>query len=304
MFNTILVPVDRSPYSEIALAHAASMAAAFDSRLILLHVVDIVGWANPAYSVNPLDWQIRKAEAETYLQERATKLQQQGLQVEWHMLDGDAAEQTHEFVRAHPVDLIVLGARGQSAVKEWRLGNVAYKLAEHARTSFLLVRVSTPGAPASQSNALDAVSYQRVLVPMDGSQRAECVLPVATALSRKLTSHITLAHVVRRPEMLRRTPLTQEDMGLLDAIVESNRAEAERYLAVLKDRLPGAVEDRILIGPDAISTLYQLALQEQIDLIVLSAHGYSNQVAWPYGSLTAGLTLHGATSVLVVQDMP
>lgn len=302
MFNVILVPIDRSPYSEVALAHAVSMAATFDARLMLLHVVDTAGWADPANLVNPLDWQIRKAETEAYLQNRTSQLQQRGLQAEWHMLEGDAAAQTQEFVRTHPVDLIILSARGQSADKDWRLGSVAFKLVEHARTSFLLVRSASP--PASHSETLEDVSYQRILLPMDGSQRAECVLPVAAALSRKHTAHIILAHVVQRPEMPRRTPLTQEDLGLSDAIVASNRAEAERYLAVLKDRLPGQVEDRVLIGPDAISTLYQLGLQEQIDLIVLSAHGYSNRAAWPYGSLTAGLTLHGATSVLVVQDMP
>ena len=300
MFKVILVPIDRSPYSEVALAHAASMAGAFDARLILLHVVDIVGWANPAYSVNPLDWQVRKAEAEAYLQNRTSQLQQHGLEAEWHMLDGDAAEQTYEFVRTHQVDLIVLGARGQSAVKEWNLGSVAYKLAEYGGTSLLLVRASNP--PTSQPDGLEDVAYQHVLLPMDGSPRAECVLPVAAALSRKHNARISLVHVVQRPEMPRRTPLTQEEMGLSDAIVESNRVEAERYLAVLKDRLPGEVEDRVLIGSDAISTLYQLALQEQMDLIVLSAHGYSNQTTWPYGSLTASLIMHSAASVLVVQD--
>jgi nucleotide-binding universal stress UspA family protein len=300
MFKVILVPIDRSPLSEGALAHAASMASTFDARLVLLHVVDIVGWANPAYSVNPLDWQIRKAEAEAYLQGQTSQLQRLGLEAEWHMLEGDAAEQTHEFMRAHAVDLIVLGARGQSAVKKWRLGSVAYKLVEHARTSFLLVRPSI--TLSNQPDALDAVSYQHVLLPMDGSQRAECVLPVAAVLSRKHNTHITLAHVVRRPEMPRRIPLTQEEMRLAEAIVESNQAEAERYLAVLKDRLPGQVEDRVLIGADTYLTLHQLAEQDPSDLVILSAHGYSNQAAWTHGSLTTSFIMHGTSSVLVIQD--
>jgi nucleotide-binding universal stress UspA family protein len=300
MFQVILVPIDRSPYSEVALAHAVSMAGAFDARLILLHVVDIVGWANPAYSVNPLDWQIRKAEAEAYLQARAAQLRDLGLQAEWHILEGDAAEQTREFIRAHAVDLVVLGARGQSPVKEWNLGSVAFKIAQYAGTSFLLVRA--PAAVADQPVALEGVSYQRVLLPLDGSPRAECVLPVAAALSRKLKAPMLLACVVRRPEMPRRTPLTQEEMGLSDAVVESNRLEAERHLAALKDRLPGEVENRVLISADPVFTLHQLAQQGHIDLIVLSAHGYSNQAAWPYGGLTANFIAHGATSVFVVQD--
>lgn len=300
MFKVILVPVDRSLMSAAALSHATVMARIFDARLILLHVVDIVGWANPAYSVNPLDWQIRKADAEAYLQDQTTQLQRLGLEAEWHILEGDAAERTCDFVHTHQVDLIVLGARGQSAVKEWRLGSVAYKLAEYVRTSFMIVRTSS--THTIPPDALGDVSYQRILLPMDGSQRAECVLPVAAALSRKPNMHMLLAHVVRRPEMPRRTPLTQVELRLSEAIVESNQAEAERYLAVLKDRLPGQVEDRVLIGSDSASALHQLATQEQIDLIVLSAHGFSNPAAWPYGSMTASFIMHGTTSVLVVWD--
>jgi nucleotide-binding universal stress UspA family protein len=297
LFKDILVPIDRSPFADIALAHAVTMAETFNARLILLLVLDIVGWENPAYSVNPLDWQIRKAEAETFLRERAAQLQTLGLEVEWHLLEGDPAEQTSEFIRTHGVDLVVLSARGQSSVKEWRLGGVAYKIAQYAHTSFLLVR-----SPGETAGALEGVSYQHILLPMDGSPRAECVLPVAAALSRKHNACVMLAHVVRRPEMPRRTPLTQEEVALSDALVESNRSEAQRYLAALKDRLPGAVEEHVLISSDAGTTLHQIALQGSIGLIVLSAHGYSNQAAWPYGSLTASFIAHGTTSVFVVQD--
>jgi nucleotide-binding universal stress UspA family protein len=302
MFKEILVPIDHSFHSEIALAHAVSMARAFDSRLILLHAIDIVGWANPAYSVNPLDWQVRKAEAKAFLQDRVEQVQRQGLDAESYVLEGDAARQIYEFVRSHPVDLIVLNARGQSGAKEWNLGGVVQKLVQHVRTSILLVR--TEGDPTSQAPSSEEVVYQRVLLPMDGSLRAECALPVVATLSRKHGGHTLLINIVQRPEMPRHLPLTQDEGRLAEAIVQGNQVEAENYLAVLQDRLPGNVETRVLVGPHVGSMLQQLAVQEQIDLVVLSAHGYSSQTAWTFGSQTAHFLAYGNTSVLVVQDTP
>lgn len=305
MFKDILVPIDHSGHSEVALAHAVSMARAFNSRLILLHAVDIVGWANPDYSVDPLDWQLRKAEAKAFLQGRVEQLQRQGLDAEWHVLEGDAARRIFEFAQDHPVDLIVVNAHGQSAAKEWNLGGVAQKLAQHVRTSILLVRTENDASSqSSQSLPPDWVSYQRILLPIDGSQRAECVLPIVATLSRKHGGHVLLVQVVQRPEIPRRMPLTQNEVHLADAIVQGNQHEAEHYLAGLKDRLPGDMETRMLVGSHAGSMLHELAAQEQIDLVVLSAHGYSSQTAWMYGSQATSFLTHGNTSVLVVQDTP
>jgi nucleotide-binding universal stress UspA family protein len=130
------------------------------------------------------------------------------------------------------------------------------------------------------------------------------VLPIAATLSRQHNGHVMLVQVVQRPEMPRHMPLTQDEMRLGDSIVQSNQCEAEHYLAGLKDRLPGEIEARVLVGSHAGSMLHQLALQEHVDLIVLSAHGYSSLSAWPYGSQTASFITYGNTSVLIIQDMP
>ncbi|MCL4505807.1 MAG: universal stress protein [Chloroflexi bacterium] len=296
MFKVILVPIDRSSHSEVALARAVSLARSFDSHLILLNVIDIAGWTTSTAVVNPLDWQIQKTDAMQYLQERAGQLQALGLDAGWQMLQGDATAQIVDFIKEHAVDLTVLGATGQNTDQEWNIGSVAYKLIQRARVSLLLVRgAALPDDQGEQR-------YRRILLPMDGSQRAECVLPVAAILARRQGGQYMLAHVVRRPEMPRRTPPTPDEVRLADALVDANQKEAERYLAWIKERLPGEVETRILVGNNPASTLHQLALQEQIDLIVLSAHGYSYQPEWPYGSLTASFVMQGVTSVLVVQD--
>ena len=68
--------------------------------------------------------------------------------------------------------------------------------------------------------------YQRILIPLDASQRAECTLPVASFLAQTCHSQLILAHVIRKPEMPRHAPLTTQEVELTEQIVESNRIEA------------------------------------------------------------------------------
>ncbi len=163
----------------------------------------------------------------------------------------------------------------------------------------MVVRAYQPAPPE-----LADLRYRRLLVPLDGSQRAECVLPQAATLARAHQAQIMLTYIVRRPEMPRRTPPTPKDIGLADQVVERNRTEAIEYLEQCKSRLPGEVQTRVLVSEHIFSTLHELADQEKIDLVFLSAHGYSGQTRWLYGSLVISFIVYGATPLLIVQDIP
>jgi nucleotide-binding universal stress UspA family protein len=104
--------------------------------------------------------------------------------------------------------------------------------------------------------------------------------------------------------MPRRTPPTREDAKLADHVVERNRAEAVDYLEQCKSRLPGDVQTRVLVSEHVVSTLHELVDQEKIDLVFLSAHGYSGQTRWPYGSIVISFIAYGTTPLLIVQDVP
>ena len=50
--------------------------------------------------------------------------------------------------------------------------------------------------------------------------------------------------------------------------------------------------------------LHRFVAEEQIDLVLLCAHGFSGQAQWPFGSLAQSFILYGETPLLIVQDMP
>jgi nucleotide-binding universal stress UspA family protein len=299
MFNRILLPMDRSPLAECVLPHVVAVARAFESQVTLVHVMDPPQRANWRRAVDPLNWRIRKAEAESYLGDLVLRLQKAGLASEKQILEGPAAERIVEFSHKNAVPLIVLSSHGQSGLSGWNVSSVVQKIILRVRTSILIVRAYQPA-----SIDVTGLRYHRLLVPMDGSQRAECVLPVAATLARAHEAEILLAHVVRRPDMPRRTPPTDEDVELADRLVERNRAEAIQYLDQLRSRLSGQVQARVLVGDHVPATLHELVDQEKLDLVLLTAHGYSGQTRWPYGSVVISFITYGTTPLLIVQDLP
>jgi hypothetical protein len=67
MFNRILVPLDGSMLAERAIPHAEQFARIFGSSIILLQVLDPTSYHENPNPVDPLSWQIRKAEADMYM---------------------------------------------------------------------------------------------------------------------------------------------------------------------------------------------------------------------------------------------
>ncbi len=299
MFDRILLPMDRSSLAECVLPHAVAIAHAFESQVTLVHVMDPPQRATWRRAVDPLNWRIRKAEAESYLSELALRLQKTGLHAEKQILEGHAAERIVEFSRKNDVPLIMIGSHGQSGLTGWNVSGVVQKIILRAHTSIMIVRAYQPA-----SIDVAGLRYRRMLVPIDGSQRAECVLPLATTLARSHEAQILLTHIVRRPEMPRRTPPTREDLELAERIVERNQEEAVQYLDQLRSRLAVEAQVRVLVSDHIAVTLHELVDQEKIDLVLLSAHGYSGQTRWPFGSVVVSFITYGNTPLLIVQDLP
>ncbi|HEX8991165.1 MAG TPA: universal stress protein, partial [Anaerolineales bacterium] len=215
------------------------------------------------------------------------------------ILEGPAAERIVEFSRTNDVPLIMLCSHGQSGLSGWNVSSIVQKIILRAHTSIMIVRAYQPACPD-----LTGLRYRRLLVPMDGSQRAEFILPAVATLARAQDAQIVLAHVIRRPEMPRQMPPTREDVELADRLVERNQAEAVRYLDDLRSHLPGETQARVLVSEHVTAALHELVDQENIDLVLLSAHGHSGLTRWPYGSVVLSFIMFGTTPLLIMQDLP
>lgn len=299
MFKHLLIPLDGSPLAECVLPYVAAMAMEEQTQISLIRVLDPTHASTQPRPVDPFDWQIRKAEAETYLRSVANRLEEIGLHPEIHLVEGKAAETVIEFAREQKVDCILLSSHGQSGISGWNVSSVVQKIILRANLSVLIVRAyATP--PPSQ----DELKFRRILLPLDGSPRAEIVLPAAAALARAHNAEILAVHIVRVPEMPRRTPPTSEDTELSAQLTERNRVEASHYLDQLQSRLDIPLETRVQVAENVIGALHRIIETEAIDLVILSAHGYSGETKWPYGSVVISFIAYGSTPLLVIQDLP
>jgi len=310
MFKHMLVPLDGSHLAECVLPHATALSHAFGARVTLLRVLERAVTAGRGQSVDPLGWHLRKAEATSYLDGVGIRLQEVGLRTEQILLEGQAAERIVEFARTHDVGLVLVSSHGRSGLSYWNVSSVVEKIILSSRVPTMIVRAYLP-----VTSDLAGLRYQRLLVPLDCSQRAECALPLATTLARFHESQLLLAHVVTRPEMPRRAPLTEEEVELANRLVERNRLEASRCLEQLRSdwnnppsdsdppQLYPDVQLRLLVGDSVAAALHELVKREDVDLVVLSAHGYSGGTRWPYGSVALNFIAYGTTPLLIVQDL-
>jgi nucleotide-binding universal stress UspA family protein len=296
MFHHLLLPLDGSALAECALPHTLAFAHAFNTKVTLLRVLP----AHPSgVPVDVVAWQLQIAEAEAYLDKIAARLQTAGIPAERVVVEGQPANAIIECARRNQVDLVVLCSHGASGLADWHIGGVAQKVLFRSYLSSLLIRACQPIRVEETD-----LRYRRILAPLDGSLRAECMLPFAASLARAHGAQLLLAHVFRRPEMPRRIPVSSEDLRLADQLVAHNRAYMIEHLEQVRSRLPAGAEVHLLEGDDVAAALHEFALSEQVDLVVMSAHGHVGGNHWPYGSVATNFIVYGATPLLLIQDLP
>jgi nucleotide-binding universal stress UspA family protein len=302
MFDPILVPLDGSLLAECVLPHVVAIARAFDAKVIMLRVLEKNKANGTAQMFDLLNWQINKTGAKLYLEKISARLQKFGLRIETAVLEGLVAESITEYALSRGVKLVILSSHGRSGLSQWGISSVTQKIIFSAPTSVLIIRAHQPVTSESIER-----QYLRMMVPLDGSRRAENVLPMVTLLARFHQSRISIVHVVKTPEMARQMPLAREDVELSEQIVARNREEAIRYLdqVRLHSSLEGMdVQINLLTSDNSAAALHELAEKESIDMVALSAHGYSGNNQWPYGSMVNNFILYSKVPVLIVQDLP
>ena len=304
MFDSILVPLDGSLLAEGVLPHAIALARAFNAKITLLRVLDKNQACESPQMFDLLNWQIYKTEAKLYLEKIGSRLQKSGLQAQEMVLEGLVAETITDYSQSHGMKLVILSSHGHTGLSQWGISSITQKIIFSAPTSVLIIRAHQPASSEAEPKEQP---YAQILAPLDGSWRAENVLPVVTLFARFHQSQVHIAHVVKTPEMARHMPLEREDIELSNRVVARNREEAIRYLDQMRQHSPLAgidIKTHLLTSDNAASALHDLVQSEHIDMVALSAHGYSGNNQWPYGSMVNNFILYGKVPLLIVQDLP
>jgi len=331
MFNRILIPLDGSLLAERAIPHAMQFARIFGSNIVLLRVLNPISFHENPDAVDPLKWQIRKAEADLYMQgitDRLCKeldtdpivknnpnvddLDECRPRVEYFILEGKTAENIINFAHSENIDLLVISTHGSGGLSRWNAGSVAQKVFNLIYLPILVVR--SYNQPEVEN---DQISYHRILLPIDSSRRAEYSLAAGIALARgepdkimengepSTQTKLILAAVLKPPEIPIPEPYPARIEKLSEQLMQVSRLSVNNYLREMKERLQVECESIVVEDSSVSSAIQELADQDEaIDLVVLCAHGYTGRSTWPYGTVTRNYLEHGTKTVLVIQDLP
>ena len=140
--------------------------------------------------------------------------------------------------------------------------------------------------------------YHKILVPLDGSKRAEKILPHVEELAKRYKAKVIFLQVVEY-----KTVTTTEGafINLTDQEFDQAKKQAETHLKGIQGEFRGKnieSQTRVTLGP-VVEGIINMAVQEGVDLIALASHGRGGLSRVFYGSVAAGL-LHRVDRPLLI----
>ncbi len=143
--------------------------------------------------------------------------------------------------------------------------------------------------------------YERILVPLDGSQFAEAALKdVRTVVEGRKVDKVFLVRVVEPLIIDVKDYLGAERMREAEDRLE---ASAKSYLegvaaGLRKEGIP--VETRLVVDGEPAEKILDTAGEEKVELIVMSTHGRTGFKRWVFGSVANRVLVHSSVPVLMV----
>jgi nucleotide-binding universal stress UspA family protein len=146
--------------------------------------------------------------------------------------------------------------------------------------------------------------YQRILVPLDGSELAECVLPHVEAITKGCgVASVVFLRIVepfRLPSGYDGPGFSPKDIKGIDS---GNEAAAESYLGQLINRTKYdgiIVQSKVIMGK-AAESIAEYATNNSMDLIIIATHGRSGISRWVWGSVADRILRSACVPVLMVR---
>ncbi|MDZ7780667.1 MAG: universal stress protein [Gemmatimonadota bacterium] len=302
MFQTLLVPLDGSEFSErsVPLARGLARASSGALHLVQVHPPAVAGHmlSSSQFAYRSLDLEAyaerHREEAGRHLEQLANKLSGDGTAVHTTVLEGPIAETLADHAGAIGADLIVMTTHGRAGANRMWLGSVADALVRHTHTPILLMH------PEDQDrDTVEVDRLKHILVPLDGSDLAESVLAPTATLARTTGARLTLAHIVASQSALGAglVPLLPDDIVRI-------REQANEYLENTADRLRSeglTVDTHVCEGETAAPTVAAVAKDLKADLVSLATHGYGGLKRAVLGSVADKVLRSSPLPMLVLR---
>lgn len=147
--------------------------------------------------------------------------------------------------------------------------------------------------------------YRKILVPLDGSKLAECVLPhVVNLVKERRAREIVLVQVVEPISIPYGRKISEvTSVEQLEAFAIRKRREAEEYLKKIENRLTrsGIRAKSIVASGKAAEVIVDLVDREKVDLVMIATHGRSGVSRLVWGSVADRIIRSVRVPLLVIR---
>jgi nucleotide-binding universal stress UspA family protein len=300
MYKKILVPLDGSRPSEAILPYARSFARALKAPVELLIVVSsevISGFTDPGQGryVDVVEANMKRDSRE-YLKRIAGTFADPA-RVTCSAEIGNAAEVIVEKGSVEREALIAMATHGRSGLQRWLLGSVADKVLHATANQLLLVR------PMEQASVEGEAALKKIVVPLDGSDLAESVLPHVKPLAQMMSSEIVLLRVY---SLLTGGYVAEAEAytPALDRFLEELKEDATKYLEEQARRLSHDGLKNVscvVMEGDSAGVIIDFARKTPDNFIGMCTHGRSGVGRWVLGSVTERVVRHSGDPVLILR---
>jgi nucleotide-binding universal stress UspA family protein len=144
MYDKILVAVDGSECSMVALDQARDLAETLGSTVYVVSVADVrlTFGESPAVgdAAHVVDYARQQAQSAVDAGLERLSADEHGFQTESEVLVGIPASELIEYVDEHDIDLVVIGTHGRSGLDRLLLGSVAERVIRSSSAPVLVVR--------------------------------------------------------------------------------------------------------------------------------------------------------------------
>jgi nucleotide-binding universal stress UspA family protein len=300
MYSKIVVPLDGSPAAECALPLVRTLARRLTLPVTLFGVIDLreisrdVTAADGLLFLDGMVAQESRRMAD-YVNKMAESLGAVALTAP---SDKGAAETIVETAAADKNSLIVMATHGRSGLNRFLLGSTAEKVLRASDNPVLLVKATETAVGAGEA------ALTSIVVPLDGSELAERVLPAVTELAQKLDLEVILMRAYAIPYGAYSAGEGFYDPVHLETLLTMVKQEAFEYLETKVAELQRQGLSKVsFVAKEGLSAdeIIKLARETPANLVAMSSHGRSGVKRLVLGSVTETVVRHSGDPVLVLR---
>jgi nucleotide-binding universal stress UspA family protein len=287
-FKRVLVPVDGSPCSSVALDYALRLAKLHAGCILACNIIDfatLVVEASSGYVEAD-----GSSSQERILSEAAERADDVGVELSTFKLEGRPVAEILDCGTREAADVIVMGTHGRRGLRRFLLGST---------TEGVLRNAGQPVITVHEDTRAD-VPPKTIVVAADDSEPSDAAVDCAIGIAARERSRLVLCSVVPLPGYI--VDLEPYGFDVTDVVSECED-DAKRLLRHAEEQARLAdVESTLQVIPtgEPIDEILATVESRHADLLIMGTHGRRGFQRMLLGSVAEGVVRRSATPVMVV----